>query len=151
MEEFYILTKVISSPRGADIDTDSDVCLSGISGAVNSIAPTPSHIVTTALDRLVRLHSISSPAKEAGAARDDSPKPSVLDKLFWKFTPTVVCWDGESIVDKLPNQTSAEDDEEMEDADEDDVWDGMDAASDHDNGSDGSEDRPPKNKRRKQA
>jgi len=120
----------------------------GISGAVNSLAPSGSHIVSTSLDRLVRLHSTSPPPQEAGGAREDTSKPAVLDKLFWKFTPTVVCWDGEMEVeghgnDKEGNRGSDEDDDE-------EMWNEMGIASDDDSDESKDESRS-KAKRRKRA
>jgi len=65
-----------------------------------------------------------------------------MDKLFWKFTPTVVCWDGK---DEIDSSTDGKEDEEMGD---EDVWEEMGVASDgEDSDSDGGRSKHKKRKR----
>lgn len=88
--------------------------MTGLAGAVSSIAPTHSLLASAAQDRFVRLHSTFSPPAEAGAQQER--KGDVLDKLYMKVTPTVVVWDGH--IDASVGTAG-------EAVDEDDVWDAM--------------------------
>jgi len=93
----------------------------GLSGAVTSMAPSPSLLVSTALDRYCRIHSSFPPPLEAGQSQDN--KGQVVEKLFMTSVPTVVVWD-DSVkpVHSAPADTSAEDDDvwnEMENVEDD--------------------------------
>jgi hypothetical protein len=110
----------------------------GISGAVNALAPSKSYLVTTSLDRLVGLYSTTPPGKVPGSARQEGAKPEVLDKLFWKFTPTVVCWDGKSDLEGTLANGSAVEQSVSEDSEGEDCWRGIGAASEHDSESERS-------------
>jgi hypothetical protein len=58
--------------------------------------------VTASLDRLVRLHSMEP--------------PRILDKVFWKTTPTTVCWnDVDTNAHRKPCETEGGEDR-------DEVW-----------------------------
>ncbi|KAJ7156025.1 WD40-repeat-containing domain protein [Mycena crocata] len=85
----------------------------GLSGAVTSMAPSPSLLVSTALDRYSRIHTSHSPPLEAGQNQDN--KGQVVEKVFMASVPTVVVWDG---VETTPPALEIE-------AEEDDVWDDM--------------------------
>ncbi|KAJ7452476.1 hypothetical protein B0H11DRAFT_2161563 [Mycena galericulata] len=90
----------------------------GLSGAVTSIAPSPSLLVSTALDRYSRIHTSFPPPPEAGQSQDN--KGQVVEKIFMTSVPTVVVWDGVESVKTAP-ETAAEDDDvwnEMEDIDD---------------------------------
>jgi len=63
----------------------------GLSGAVTSIAPSPSIIASTALDRYVRIHSTFPPPQQLGQQQEG--KGEVLERAFMKSTPTVIIWD----------------------------------------------------------
>ncbi|KII88580.1 hypothetical protein PLICRDRAFT_629267 [Plicaturopsis crispa FD-325 SS-3] len=88
----------------------------GISGAVTSIAPSPSLLASTALDRYARIHSTFAPPAKVGEQQER--KGQVLEKVFMKSTPTVVVWDGEENAIRV---NSVEEGEE----EGGDVWEGM--------------------------
>ncbi|KAJ7273661.1 hypothetical protein B0H12DRAFT_1285674 [Mycena haematopus] len=92
----------------------------GLSGAVTSIAPSPSLVVSTALDRYCRIHTSFPPPLEAGQNQDN--KGEVVEKVFMTSIPTVVVWDG-------VESTTFESEPEVED---DDVWDDMENVEDSD-------------------
>jgi len=105
----------------------------GLSGSVTSLAPSPSILVSTSLDRYARIHSTFPPPSTAG---DQQPqKGAVLDKVFMKSIPTVVVWDGD---DSHSEIIAANDDEA-----DNDVWDEMENVED-----DGDDEPNAKKKRR---
>uniref|UniRef100_D8PSH8 Ribosome biogenesis protein NSA1 n=1 Tax=Schizophyllum commune (strain H4-8 / FGSC 9210) TaxID=578458 RepID=D8PSH8_SCHCM len=94
----------------------------GIAGAVVSMAPAPSLLVSAALDRLVRIHSTFSP--QLG---QQDRKGEVLQKVFSKSVPTVVAWDQRAV----QPQTALKDAEEAEEKEETDrLWEEMEDADD---------------------
>ncbi|KAJ7109325.1 WD40-repeat-containing domain protein [Mycena epipterygia] len=90
----------------------------GLSGAVTSIAPSPSLLVSTALDRYSRVHTSFPPPPDAGQSQDN--KGQVVEKVFMTSIPTVVVWDGAEMVSTAPQI----------EADDDDVWDEMENVED---------------------
>ncbi|KAF9532933.1 hypothetical protein CPB83DRAFT_846612 [Crepidotus variabilis] len=85
----------------------------GISGAVTSIASSPTFMASTSLDRFGRIHSTIAPPAKAGAHQEK--RGEVLDKIFMNTTPTVVVWDQCTTATKnklQPNEEVSEDDEE---------------------------------------
>ncbi|KAJ6496629.1 hypothetical protein C8R47DRAFT_1263509 [Mycena vitilis] len=97
----------------------------GLSGAVTSIAPSPSLLVSTALDRYCRIHTSFPPPPEAGQSQDN--KGQVTEKLFMTSVPTVVAWDGVHSATLGPEPV----------ADDDDVWEEMENVEDSDDESKG--------------
>ncbi|KAI0818558.1 hypothetical protein BC629DRAFT_1635128 [Irpex lacteus] len=89
----------------------------GFSGAVTSIAVSPSFLASTAEDRYVRLHSTYPPAAQVGQQQEH--KGEVLEKTYAKVVPTVVLWDG------VDNSRSNATDEEEGEGDEDELWNNM--------------------------
>ncbi|KAJ7219222.1 WD40-repeat-containing domain protein [Mycena pura] len=85
----------------------------GLSGAVTSMAPSPSMLVSTALDRYCRVHTSFPPPPEAGQNLDN--KGQVVEKLFMTSIPTVVVWNGVDSTQPVPGA----------EAENDDVWDEM--------------------------
>ncbi|KAJ8078726.1 hypothetical protein PM082_013009 [Marasmius tenuissimus] len=96
----------------------------GLSGAVTSIAPSASHMVSTAQDRFVRLHSVFPPPPEVGQQQET--KGQVIDKLYVKSSPTVVAWDPSFNRNTEPSSS-------LSDAEDEDVWEGMEPVEDDDN------------------
>lgn len=94
-------------------------CVSGLAGAVNTIAPSPSFLASGSQDRFLRLHSTFPPPAQAGQQQEK--KGEILDKFYLKVVPTVVVAEhpGEIVV------SGASTDEESE---QDDVWDQMEGA-----------------------
>jgi len=84
------------------------------------MAPSPSLLVSTALDRYCRIHTSFPPPAEAGQSQDN--KGQVVEKVFTTSAPTVVVWDGVKTVASAPEP-------ETED---DDVWDEMENIEDSD-------------------
>ncbi|KAF8077995.1 hypothetical protein FPV67DRAFT_1402757 [Lyophyllum atratum] len=62
----------------------------GLSGTVTSVAPSPSILASTALDRYVRIHSTFPPPGQVGQQQEQ--KGEVLDKVYMKSIPTVIVW-----------------------------------------------------------
>ncbi|KAF9559136.1 hypothetical protein CPC08DRAFT_638124 [Agrocybe pediades] len=87
----------------------------GISGAVTSIAPSPTFLVSTASDRYARFHSVVAPPATPRAHQEH--KGQILDKTYLTSTPTAVVWDKHLHVQVA--------DDESEDEDDDEVWDQM--------------------------
>ncbi|KAF5381026.1 hypothetical protein D9615_003912 [Tricholomella constricta] len=87
----------------------------GLSGAVASIAPSPSILASACLDRYVRIHSTFPLPQQAG--QQQGRKGEVLDKVYMKSTPTVIVWD--RAVKQVPVAVPEDDDvwETMETAD----------------------------------
>ncbi|KAG6889308.1 hypothetical protein C0995_001964 [Termitomyces sp. Mi166 len=63
----------------------------GISGAVTSLAPSPTLLASTALDRFVRIHSTFPLTQQIGQQQEQ--KGQILVNVFMKCTPTVIVWD----------------------------------------------------------
>ena len=89
----------------------------GISGAITSIAPSPSGMVSTALDRYARVHSVFPPPERAGSHQEQKGK--VLEKTYLNSVPTVVVWD-----QCLSDEPSASPHEQ-----DDEVWNSMEHVS----------------------
>ncbi|RDB21318.1 WD repeat-containing protein 74 [Hypsizygus marmoreus] len=85
----------------------------GLSGAVSSIAPSPSVLGSASLDRFARIHSTFPPPLQAGHRQER--KGEVLEKVFLKSTPTVIVWD--QVVTPTTGPMAA--------AEEDDIWETM--------------------------
>jgi ribosome biogenesis protein NSA1 len=92
----------------------------GLSGAITSMAPSPSLLVSTALDRYCRIHTSFPPPPEAGQSQDN--KGQVVEKLFMTSVPTVVTWDGVESAVTVPEPI----------VEDDDVWDEMENVEDSD-------------------
>ncbi|KAK7014906.1 WD repeat-containing protein 74 [Favolaschia claudopus] len=101
----------------------------GLSGAVTSMAPSPSLLVSAALDRYCRMHTSFAPPLEAG--KNQEHKGEVIEKVFMTSVPSVVAWDCVEAETPAP-QPEAEDD---------DVWDGMENVKDSDDESRGKKRR----------
>ncbi|KAI0064617.1 hypothetical protein BV25DRAFT_1781958, partial [Artomyces pyxidatus] len=95
----------------------------GLAGAVTSIAPSPSVMVSTSLDRYIRVHSAFPPV-EPGQQQDH--KGEVREKVYVKSVPTAVVWD--QVLDAEDLRPRADNDDGSEDDDE--VWEGMEEAED---------------------
>jgi ribosome biogenesis protein NSA1 len=99
------------------------------------MAPSPTGLISTSLDRYARVHSTYSPPPEAGQPQDK--KGAVLEKVYMKSIPTCVVWDGvlDEDVDKnddhqvQPRGGDGNSDSE----DDEDVWEGMQIAEDSEN------------------
>ncbi|KAI9446233.1 hypothetical protein H4582DRAFT_2107980 [Lactarius indigo] len=116
----------------------------GIAGAVTSMAPSPTGLASTALDRYARVHSTYPPPAEAGQPQHN--KGTVLEKVYMKSIPTCVVWDEVAGEDADHHgdgmrQDGAEADSEDSDAD---VWESMQVAEDS-----GDEGEPQVHRRRK--
>ena len=102
------------------------------------MAPSPAHLVSTALDRYARVHSTFPPPPEAGQPQDD--KGAVLEKVYMKSIPTCVIWDGGADDEDAGNDKDGNlrfgsggdgtGDSSDDDDDDEDVWDGMQIAED---------------------
>lgn len=103
--------------------------LPGLSGAVTSMASSPSFLVSTALDRYCRIHTSFPPPPEAGQNQDN--KGQVVEKVFMTSVPTVVAWDGVEATTSAP----------VAEAEDDDVWDDMENIEDSDDESKGKKRR----------
>ncbi|TFY83897.1 hypothetical protein EWM64_g114 [Hericium alpestre] len=104
----------------------------GISGAVNSLAVSPTVLASSALDRYLRIHSVFPPPTNSGDQQEK--KGQVVEKVFVKSTPTVIVWDRD-----LKNVEGPRADMEDEDDDDDeDVWEGMDDAEDDESDEEGA-------------
>ena len=77
------------------------------------MACSPSEMVSTALDRYVRIHSVISPPERPGSHQER--KGRVLEKAYLNTVPTVVVWDR-----RLSDEVSVESHEQ-----EDEVWNNM--------------------------
>ncbi|KAG7452565.1 uncharacterized protein BT62DRAFT_925121 [Guyanagaster necrorhizus] len=87
----------------------------GISGAVSSIAPSPTILASASLDRYFRLHSTVPPPSEIGQNSED--KGQILDKVYSKSIPTVIVWDGDIAAASSADASAGNED--------DAVWDAM--------------------------
>ncbi|KAG6820606.1 hypothetical protein H0H93_014522 [Arthromyces matolae] len=86
----------------------------GLSGAVNSMAPSPTLLASTAQDHFVRIHSTFPLPQNIGNQQEQ--KGQVLEKVFMRSIPTVCVWDSFS---KQEATIAAIEDED------DDIWDTM--------------------------
>ncbi|KAI0046124.1 hypothetical protein FA95DRAFT_1494459 [Auriscalpium vulgare] len=96
----------------------------GLAGAVTSIAPSPTNLASSALDRYVRVHSTFPPA-EPGTQQDN--KGAVLEKVFARSIPTVVVWD--HVMNSEGREYGLEQADGLSDGEEE-VWEGMQEAED---------------------
>ena len=108
----------------------------GISGAVSSVAPTPTHMASASKDRFVRLHSTYGPPAQEGQQQEH--KGEVLDKLYMKVIPTVILWDGAVDADQQSGEGEGAGD---------DVWDTMEAVESDSDDDDNAQTRKEKKKR----
>jgi len=99
----------------------------GLSGAVTSIAPSPTFATSTALDRFSRIHSTSIPPQQA--AQQVEKKGEVIHKVYMKSIPTVVIWDGDVANAGLNVDTRNEGEDDSED---ENVWDRLENVADSD-------------------
>ena len=93
--------------------------LKGLSGAVTSMAPSPTVMATTALDRFARIHSTSTLPRQAD--QQVGTKGEVVDKVYTKSIPTVVVWDS----DVIDSDLYADRQEGEDDSGDENVWDKM--------------------------
>ena len=106
----------------------------GIAGAITSVAPSPTGLVSTSLDRYARVHSTYPPPPEAGEAQDE--KGTVLEKVYMKTIPTCVVWDGttdEDADEDDDHRIRLGGDEDDESGNDEDVWADMEIAEDSEN------------------
>lgn len=115
--------RIVYGYKGGRISPKSSYKLSkafstiqGLSGAVTSMAPSPTLLGSTALDRFCRIHS-TFPSSPLGGQQQ--AKGEVLDKVFVKSIPTVIVWDQNVTVQSID-----------EDIDEDNVWDELEDVGD---------------------
>jgi len=113
---------------------------SGLSGAITSIAPSPTVMASTALDRFVRIHCTPLPPQQAG--QQVEKKGEILDKVYVKSIPTVIIWDGD-----IARDLNVKPEEEKSDSEDGNVWDGMEDVDDSDGDETGSRTRPKRNKK----
>jgi ribosome biogenesis protein NSA1 len=99
----------------------------GLSGAVTSIAPSPTFVTSTALDRFARIHSTSIPPQQVG--QQVEKKGEVIDKVYTKSIPTVVIWDGDVANTGLNLDSGNEAENDSED---ENVWDRLENVGDSD-------------------
>ena len=95
----------------------------GISGAVNSLAISPSTLASVSLDRFTRVHSIYPPSAEVGKRQEE--RGTVLDKVYMTTVPTAVVWDQSAARNQ---HTTAGDDEEGN------IWEQMKRVGERDRG-----------------
>ncbi|KDR81563.1 hypothetical protein GALMADRAFT_239587 [Galerina marginata CBS 339.88] len=86
----------------------------GLSGAVSSMAQSPTVLVSVALDRYARVHSVVTPPSQARTHQDR--KGEVLEKSYLTSSPTAVVWD-KCLSKKVLVENPGDEDEE--------VWDKM--------------------------
>ncbi|KDQ61054.1 hypothetical protein JAAARDRAFT_152067 [Jaapia argillacea MUCL 33604] len=96
----------------------------GIAGAITSIAPSPSLMGSTSLDRFFRIHSTHPPPSAPEQRQEE--RGDVVEKIYVKSIPTVVVWDQE------PESSKPE-------HDDDDIWEGMEDVGEESDGDDESE------------
>ncbi len=97
------------------------------------MAPSLARLVSTALDRYARVHSMFLPPPEAGQPQND--KGAVLEKVYMKSIPTCVVWDGDANEDNDGDNDvrcgdGNENGDSLDDGDDEDVWEGMEVAED---------------------
>jgi len=81
----------------------------GLSGAVTSIAQSPAILVSVALDRYARVHSVVAPPLQARSHRDR--KGEILEKSYLTSSPTAVVWDKCAAKNVVPENPNDEDEE----------------------------------------
>ena len=87
----------------------------GISGAVTSFIPSSTtHMVSTSLDRYIRIHTVVSPPTRPGSNLEQ--KGGIVEKTYLTSVPTVVVWDQQKT-----SKTTIDDDT----LEHDDLWDQM--------------------------
>ena len=101
--------------------------IEGLSGAITSMAPSPTLVASTALDRFARIHSTSIPPEQAG--QQVQRKGQILDKVYTKSIPTVVIWDGNVADTGLKVDKG---DEGENDCEDENVWDTLENVGDSD-------------------
>lgn len=104
---------------------------------MTSIAPSPTFVASTGLDRFACIHSTSVLPQQAG--NQVEKKGQVLDKIYTKSIPTVVIWDGDVTNTGLNVDKP---DEEENDSEDENVWDALQNVGDS-----GEEDAPRSTKR----
>ena len=110
--------------------------MQGIAGAITSMAPSPTGLISTSLDRYARVHSTYPPPSETCQPQDE--KGAVLEKVYMKTTPTCVVWDGVTDEDEDGDDGHDDDDrmqpggddDDDDSGDDEDVWAGMQVAED---------------------
>jgi ribosome biogenesis protein NSA1 len=107
------------------------------------MAPSPTGLVSTALDRYARVHSTYPPPAEAGQPQDN--KGAVLEKMYMKSVPTCIIWD-EVVGEDADQGDGMRGDDVRADSDADDIWEDMQVAEDS-----GDEGEPQVHRRRKGA
>jgi len=80
----------------------------GISGAITSMVSSPSEMVSTALDRYIRVHSVVPPERSGS---HQELKGQVLETAYLNSVPTVVVWD--QCLSNEPSAFFREQDDEM--------------------------------------
>ncbi|TFY66144.1 hypothetical protein EVG20_g4943 [Dentipellis fragilis] len=110
----------------------------GLSGAVTSIAASPTVLASSALDRYLRVHSRYPPPEDPNDQQEQ--KGEVLEKIFVKSIPTVIIWDKSQEHSKQKDVEG----EGEEESDDEDVWEGMQNVDD-----DSEEDVPIKRRSKK--
>ncbi|TFK42629.1 hypothetical protein BDQ12DRAFT_676525 [Crucibulum laeve] len=87
-----------------------------LASTITSIAPSSTIMISTALDRFARIHSVFPPPIKAGERQDE--KGEVLEKVYLNSVPSVVVWDQRTLAeDTTPNDKGTQNDN--------DVWDEM--------------------------
>jgi ribosome biogenesis protein NSA1 len=94
--------------------------LSGLSGAVVSLAASPSLLASSSLDRYARIHSVFPPPQPG---QQQEHKGEVLEKIYLKSIPTTIVWDQNQVIEsKGPSATN----------DDDNLWETMERIDDGD-------------------
>ncbi|KAA1469473.1 hypothetical protein DENSPDRAFT_878950 [Dentipellis sp. KUC8613] len=112
----------------------------GLSGAITSIAASPTVLASSALDRYLRVHSRFPPPENPNDQQEQ--KGEVLEKVFVNSVPTVIVWD-KGQEESTQNDAEGEGEEE---SDDEDVWEGMQNVDD-----DSEEEDVPSKRRSKKA
>lgn len=86
----------------------------GLSGAVTSLAPSPTCVASTCLDRFARIHSNTTPPQQVRGQVEK--RGEVVDKVYTKSIPTIVVWDGD--VSSASDRDAKQEDE----SGDDNVW-----------------------------
>ncbi|KAF9480119.1 hypothetical protein BDN70DRAFT_833309 [Pholiota conissans] len=89
----------------------------GLSGSITSIAPSPTIMASTALDRYARVHSVVPPPAVAGSHMEQ--KGLLLKKMYLISVPTTIVWD------KWEKSTTINEESSEEENEDDEVWDTM--------------------------
>jgi len=92
----------------------------GLSGAVVSLAASPSLLASSSLDRYARIHSVFPPPQPG---QQQEHKGEVLEKIYLKSIPTTIVWDQNQVIEtKGPSATN----------DDDNLWETMERIDDGD-------------------